>query len=160
PQPKKVKGIDSTPFNPGLWAISLDELSLEDCSFINEAGTAKPLVREFDPEHMFVSGININAQNIKIEGDTLTAKLNNLAAKERCGIVIKKMQADVTVSPNASICKNLLLQTNNSTLRDFYAMYYTRFPDFTDYVDKVVMEGHFKNASIDANDVAYFAPVL
>lgn len=162
PKPKKVTadGIDTTAFNPSKWDLHLDELSLEDCLFASESGTGKPLVKEFDPEHMYISGINLQAEDLYIAGDTLKTKLKNLSAKDRSGIMIKKMKADISVSPNASICRNLYLETNNSILRDFYAMYYTRFPDFQDYVDKVVMEAHFKGASIDINDVAYFAPVL
>ncbi|RYE24043.1 MAG: hypothetical protein EOP51_08710, partial [Sphingobacteriales bacterium] len=109
--------------------------------------------------HIVVSKINAEARDLVIVGDTVRGKMN-LAAKERSGFIVKKLKADVTVSPNEAICDNLLIETNNSHLERYYAMHYERFPDFKDYINKVVMVGDFKNARIDANDVGYFAPSI
>lgn len=162
PKPKKPKTniIDTTPFNTDKWAISLNDLNLKDCYFSLDNGTGPALVNEFDPDHMHVSGINVAIEDFLIDGDTITATMHNLAAKERCGLIVKKMQAEVRISPNETICKNLLLQTNNSELHDYYAMHYKRFPDFLDYINKVVMVAHFDKAKIDSKDIAYFATVL
>ncbi len=157
---KPAPPIDTTAFNPDKWLVKLSSLQLEDCYFGLESDTDKPKAGLFDATHMRISGINIDAKNIAIVGDTLTAKLNNLSAQDRCGLVVKKFKADVTVSPNASICKNLLLQTSRSKLQRYYAMHYTRFPDFTDYINKVVMVGDITNSTVDSRDVACFAPAL
>lgn len=162
PRPKKPKSniIDTTAFNTDNWKIALDNLHLEDCYFGMEMSNKPPLKGEFDTDHMRVSAINIDANDLSITGDTLKAKLNNLSAKERCGLVVKQFKGDVTVSPNASIVKKLLLETNHSKLQRYYAMHYTRFPDFEDYVDKVRMVADFEDAHLNIKDVAYFAPVL
>ena len=97
---------------------------------------------------------------MRIIKDTIRGHIASLNAKERSGLRIKKLTADVTVSPNASICDHLYLETNNSKLQHYYAMHYERFPDFTDYIHKVVMVGRLDNSTVDAKDVAYFAPVL
>lgn len=162
PKPKKPKSnvIDTTAFNPGKWAVNLGQLRLEDCFFSMDIDNDPPAAHEFDPAHIHVSNINIDAEQLVITGDTLTAELNNLSANERSGLILKKMQADVRVSPRESVCKNLLLETNNSRLEDYYAMHYSRFPDFNDYINKVVMVANLRKSKIDPNDVAYFAPVL
>jgi len=160
PKPKIILPIDTTPFNDGKWLVKAKSLSLYDCLYSLDSDPGKPTPDEFDPSHIGVRNIMLEARNISIVGDTLKSKILNLAAKERCGVMIKKMRSDVTVSPNASICDNLYLETNNSVLKHYYAMRYTRFPDFKEYIDKVVMEGKLDNSSIDSRDVAYFAPVL
>ena len=156
----KNNEIDTTPFNKGNWLLSAKKLSLEDSRFVMNTAERPAYENEFDPSHMDVSAINLLAEDLKINMDTLTASLKNFSAKERSGLIVKQLKADVSVSPNASICSNLYLETNRSKLQRYYAMHYTRFPDFKDYVDKVVMEGDFKNATVDYRDVAYFAPVL
>jgi hypothetical protein len=158
PRPKKVKVLDTTAFNPDNWSISAGKLYLDDCIFKLDSEDDIPVADEFDPTHMNITGIKIDARNLIINGDTLRAKLDDMTATERCGIRIKKAKADVTVSPNAAIADNLYLETNNSILRRYYAMHYTRFPDFEDYIDKVIMVGDLRDAIIDANDVGYFAP--
>jgi hypothetical protein len=157
PRAKKPSIVDTTPFNKGNWVVKLGRLSLEDCIFSSDQDEDAPTPNMFDPQHIGVKEINAEARDIKIVGDTVRGKMT-FSAKERSGFIVKKLKADVFVSPNASICDNLYLETNNSILERYYAMYYTRFPDFKNYIDKVVMVGDFKNARIDANDVGYFAP--
>lgn len=160
PRPKKKKILDTTAFNKGGWIVKLDKLSIDDSYFSDIRTEDLPKPAEFDPEYIQIRDINGLATDISILKDTITGKINNLTAAERSGIMIKEARADVSVSPNASICRNLYLETNNSVLRDYYAMHYTRFPDFNQYIDKVRMEGHFNDAKIDSRDVSYFAPQL
>lgn len=160
PKDTTVKLIDTTAFNPARWVVRAGSLQLKDCAYTLDKDDVEPTAFQFDPEHISVRDINLDVHKLSINGDTLKLRLENLSAKERSGLIVKKMQADVSVSPNASIGDNLFLQTNNSTLRRYYAMHYQRFPDFKEYIDKVVMVGDFQNASIDARDVAYFAPAL
>ncbi|WP_123985210.1 translocation/assembly module TamB domain-containing protein [Taibaiella soli] len=157
---KKKKEIDTTAFNTGNWLVSLKKLQLDDCAFHFKSDEDIPAINEFDPAHMDITGINIDVRNIHILKDTIRGRMYHLAAKERCGIEIKDFKAAITVSPNASICDSLYLETNHSKLQNYYAMHYTRFPDFTDYIEKVIMVGRLKNATVDARDVAYFAPQL
>ncbi|RYD57119.1 MAG: hypothetical protein EOP56_09980 [Sphingobacteriales bacterium] len=160
PRPKKKRVLDTTAFNKGNWVLKMDKLAIDDCYFSDVRTTDAPKEGEFDPEYIEIRDISGLATNIRILKDTLNGEIKNLTAKERSGIMIRKAHADVTVSPNASICRNLYIETNNSVLRDYYAMHYTRFPDFNQYIDKVRMEGNFEDAKIDSRDVAYFAPQL
>ncbi len=152
--------IDSTPFNPGLWSVTLDDIQLRNSRFFLEEPDSKAPAGFFDERNLDITGIQLQAKAIRIEGDTLRADLRQLQARERCGLEIREMSALVKVSPNISECKQLLLRTNNSVLRDYYAMHYDRFPDFTDYLTKVVMAAELKNSEVGIQDIIYFAPDL
>ena len=160
PRVKQRKPTDTTSFNPDGWDINFDNLSLENCAFFLTSGARPAISNEFDPSHLGISTINLDAGNIWIKGDTLHGNIKHLSAKERCGLDVKELRAKVTVSPVASICEDLYLETNNSVLQDYYAMRYHRFPDFNNYITNVRMEAHFKKSQIDSRDIAYFAPVL
>lgn len=158
PRPSYV--IDTTAFNPGGWKFYAKSLDLKDCGFYLKSSTAPAPEGEFDAGHLDITNVAIQAKEVRILGDTITGRLDHLQATERSGILIRHMEADVTVSPVLSECKNLLLKTNNSTIGDYYAMHYKRFPDFTEYIDSVRMVSHLKDAQVDMQDVAYFAPPL
>lgn len=160
PSPKKERTVDTTAFNPANWLVKIKKLDLKNNTFSLNATERKPYEGEFDPAHIGITGINLTAREIHIAGDTIRGHIAGMQAKERSGLEIKNFRADATVSPVATICKNLFLETNNSKLQDYYAMHYSRFPDFTDYVDKVVMVGNLKNAYVDSRDIAFFAPAL
>jgi hypothetical protein len=160
PKPRKPRVLDTTAFNKGNWLVSAKSLVLEDCFFKFDVGDGPARINEFDESHMHITGINIDARKVSIVKDTIRGRMAHLAAKDHSGIMIRKASADVSVSPIASIARNLYLETNNSRLQHFYAMYYERFPDFNDYIHKVVMEADMRNSVVDSRDVAYFAPVL
>lgn len=160
PRPKRdgPAPIDTTAFNTGNWQFRIGSFSMRDCLYSLTADTDKPLPGIFDEDHLLISGIGMDAENLHIVGDTITARLNHVQARERCGIAIRDMQAEVTVSPNTSILRKLLLRTDRSVLRNSYVMRYERFPDFTDYINKVRMEADIRSTVVDPRDVAVFAP--
>ncbi|WP_344824529.1 translocation/assembly module TamB domain-containing protein [Rurimicrobium arvi] len=157
---KKVPVIDTTPFNPDNWSVAVHTIDFDNVHFRFVSKTGKPYPNEFDPEYIEVKNIDTKIRELYVRGDTLVASWDHFSASERSGLRIKELEADVIVSPVASICKNLYLETNNSKIGNYYAMLYDRFPDFEDYIARVKMVAHLKDAHVDAKDVAYFAPQL
>lgn len=160
PSPKKPFVIDTTAFNPGGWQVKLGNLLFDDIHFKYVSKVEKPYEKEFDPEYIEVKELNTDIQDLNIIGDTLRARIEHFSAKERSGFVVKELQSKVSLSPIAAICRELYIQTNNSTIGDYYAMHYDRFPDFTDYIAKVKMDARLIESQVDAKDVAFFAPQL
>lgn len=152
--------IDTTAFNPGKWQIILDKLEIAHSRFYLEYPEETVPKGLFDEDHLNITGIQTTIKGIKISGDTISGHVSSLAARERCGLSIRRLSGDISVSPVLAECRNLFLQTGNSTVTDYYAMHYRRFPDFLDYIDKVKMVGHLKNSEIGIQDIVYFAPEL
>ena len=165
-RPQSLKIIDTpevhtcTPFNLDKWVFKVKSLNLKDCIFSLNFNDKIPVADEFDPEHLHITGINMIATDCGIIGDTITGNMKHLEAKERCGVAIKSMKSKISVSPIASICSDLLLETNYSKMKNYYAMHYKHFPDFLNYNDSVTMVGHISDAIVDKRDVAFFAPAL
>lgn len=160
PKSTEVPVVDTTPFNPDHWKVNIDKLTLENSRFFLDDPDTKAVAGFFDPYHMDVTSIDFESRNIAIIGDTLTADMRHLSAKERSGFEIKKLAAKVKLSPIIAECRELTLNTGNSHLGDYYAMKYNRFPDFLDYISKVIMVGHLKHSEVGIADIVYFAPAL
>jgi len=159
-RPKYLDTFDVTPFNPDMWGVNIKSISLEECGFRLKSDDEIPARGEFDESHIEIGHINIDVSAIRITGDTIRGDINSVTAQERSGIEIKKMSCKATVSPIASVCKDLYLETNHSVLKDYYAMHYRHFPDFNHYIDSVTMVAHLKESKVDKRDIAYFAPQL
>lgn len=156
----KHTGFDTTAFNPDKWGVAVGKVELKGCSFSLTDGDREPVPGQFDETHIRITGIDIDVDSVQVVGDTINGRVNNLTAYERSGLVIKTMQSRVTVSPVASICRDLYLETNNSVLKDYYAMHYRHFPDFNNYIDSVSMVAHLDGARVDKRDVRFFAEEL
>ncbi len=147
-------------FNPAGWKIALEELQLRNSRFELSDPETEATPNYFDAKNILVTQINGTLKNARLDGDTIKTTIVKLTAKERCGLEITDFHTDAEVSHVGVICKNLLLQTRRSEIRDFYAMRYNRFGDFLDYINNVVMEGNFNNSFVSSDDVAYFAEPL
>lgn len=155
-----IKPVDTTPFNPGKWRIQAGAIALNECHLMLTANNNVPVPGLFDEDHLDIQHIKCSVSNTYIVGDTIHGTVEHLYAHERCGITIKEMRSKVSVSPVASICDQLYLETNNSKIRDYYAMHYRHFPSFLEYIDSVTMVGRLRNATIDTRDIAFFAPEM
>lgn len=149
-----------TPFNPDGWQVELARIDLQNVLFQMDANKEPGLIGEFDPSHIQVKNLNLLAKDLRIEADTLTGSIEKLSASERSGLTILRLSTDFVLSPNATICQNLWLETPNTQLQDYYAMHYSRFPDFQNYVDKVYMDARLKNSHLDLRDLAVFVPAV
>ncbi len=146
-------------WNPGKWEILIDQLTLKNGNFKSDKETNRPVYDHFDGAHILFSDIDAVFKNVAFKQDSITA-IMTLSTKERGGLVVKKMQANVKAHPEAMEFANLDLQTNRSHLHHFFAMRYDSFDDMGDFISNVRMDGDFNEAELDSDDIAYFAPEM
>jgi hypothetical protein len=156
-RPKYLDTFDVTPFNKGMWKVNVKDVTLRECGFRLKSDDRIPEEGHFDESHLDIQDINISISDAHIVGDTIRGNIDMLRAADRSGLAIKRMKCRATVSPIASICEDLYMETNNSIIRDYYAMHYRHFPDFNHYLDSVTMVANLRNSILDKRDLEYFA---
>jgi TamB, inner membrane protein subunit of TAM complex len=148
-------------WNNGGMIVNIGNIHITNGTFNNEKETERlPFTDRFDGQHLSFSNINADLKNIQFINDTLSTAVL-LSAREKSGLNIKKLQANMKFTPNIMEFANLDLQANNSRLTDYYAMRYENFnADMGDFMHKVSLEGDFKNSKLSSDDIAIFAPAL
>ncbi len=148
-------------WNNAGWVLDVKRIELKNGRFINEKETERAAYTDrFDGQHLSFSNINADFKNIRFEKDTLLLDID-LAAKEKNGLDLKKLHANMRFTPAIMEFNNLDLRTNNSQLGDYYAMNYNSFnDDMGNFIHAVVLEGRFKNSVLYSDDLALFAPAL
>jgi hypothetical protein len=146
-------------WNPGNWDILVDEVKVTNSQFKSDLQDDRPLYTYFDEKHINFSDINATFKQLAFRQDSITTQLQ-LSTKERSGLTVKKLQANVVMHPEAMEFHNFDLLTNRSHLHNFFAMRYESFNDMSDFVTSVRMEADFNDADLDSDDIAYFAPQL
>ena len=149
-----------TPFNPGLVSVVLDQINVSNSQFQYEVEGSVPEKGLFDERHLQISDLNLNLKHAIINADTLTADIQQLTANERCGLKLKSVQAKLKLSQVLAEMSDLNLQTEYSNVGNYYAMTYSNFHDFNDFINKVVLHASLHNSSVSSLDIAYFAPLL
>ena len=145
-------------FNPGI-LLRIDSLKIHNGVFMLDSDDDLPAAH-FDGTHIKLSQINGSFRNVHFDKDTLRSNIN-LACKDRCGFELKKLKANLRITPEIIELAKLDIVTPRSHLGDYYAMRFKHFNnDFKDYITKVVMDGKIRDSKVSSDDIAYFAPDL
>lgn len=161
---KKTSTKNSSPkelqWNPGDWDMLVKSLTIREGRFTSDLDNHLDPDPYFDGAHIDFRHIDGNFEHLSWQKDTITARIK-LATKERSGFQVNTLTADFTMHPKAMIFQKMDLVTPHSRLSDYYAMRYDDFNmDMGNYIERVTMEGRFKNGTLSSRDLAYFAPEL
>ena len=121
------------------WRITFGDVKINNGRFRNDRNNYTPTTTAFDGAHVDFRKINGSFRNIGWAEDTVTGYIN-LTAEERSGLQVKSLKAKSTFHPKAMIFDELYLQTNRSTISDYFAMRYDDIGDMSDFMHKVRME--------------------
>ncbi len=145
---------------PGL-VLMVKNLHISNGLFGTEKETTRlPYEGTFDDRYIYFADINADFKNLRLANDTLTTNVK-LATKERSGFEVKKLQADMTFSPEVMEFKDLEILTNKSRLGNYYSMRYDDFDeDMGHFLHSIKLQGNFANSELNSDDIAFFAPEL
>lgn len=167
PQPALQETIEKIPiigafkWNNSGWIVTAENIEIHDGGFQNDKFTeTAPYTDRFDGKHLLFTGINSSMKDLRFDKDTLTMNLL-ISAKEKSGLDVKKLSADMKLTPELMEFSNLDLITGCSHLRDYYAMRFNDFgEDFSSFLHNVTLEARFKGSVLCSDDLAIFAPAL
>jgi hypothetical protein len=149
----------STASNSSPPNINVDEIAINKGTLIIDSDFEKPYPN-FDGTHLNFYSINATIKNAFVSEKEIKASLK-LSAKERSGLLVKKLNTNFTFNQQIMEFANLDLQTNRSRIGNYYAMKFTDFEkDFSNYLSNVVMVANIKEAEIHTDDIAFFAPAM
>ncbi len=102
----------------------------------------------------------IDLSNLRINKDTITARINNIALKEKSGFEVKSFQGALNFNPVMLEVNQMLAETNKSLLNVDIRFDYESMADFNDFINKVKMTAFFRPSTLDLSDIGYFSPVM
>ena len=157
PPPPQTSGLQ---WNVEDWDILVHNINLSNGIFLNDVKTDRPPYPFFDGLHYAFSGIDAKLTDISWQKDTISGHMN-FSTRERSGLDVKYLDADLKMHPRAMEFLNLELMTPYSRLGNSFVMRYDEFlHDMNDFYESVTMEGRFVNSTVDSRDLVYFAPQL
>ncbi len=154
---KKI--IQTASWNLGNTVLKIGNLKILNGTFRTDKETDRPAFDYFDGKHILFTEIYGDFQSSNFIGDTIVSKLK-LTAKERSGLILKGLTADVKMTPQGMAFNNMDLSFNNSRIGNYFSMSYADIDEMSDFINKVKMEALFEDSNIESDDIAFFAPAL
>jgi hypothetical protein len=117
-------------WNPQSWKMNIGRLHIAGGTFRSDQDSLHPTVPYFDGAHIAFGDIDAEFKNIALRNDTLRAGIT-LSTKERSGLHVQTLKADLQLHPQLMEFSNLDLKTPNSRLGNYFAMKYKSMDDMS-----------------------------
>lgn len=158
---RKITGKKEKNENVGFKLFS-KTIAFKNSSFnlFNQNSNYQHGSRSMNYANMDINEINFDLSQFKLIGDSLNFKINNLTAKESCGLIVESLKADFIISSIGLHLENTSLRINNSEIDADFVMQYSNYSSFSNYIDSVNMIADVRPTTIDMADIGYFSEVL
>lgn len=155
-----LKSADTTaPKNPA-WGISIKSLVLSDTRFVYNDQNARHPSRGMDYAYLDISDINLDMDQMNISGDTVTAHIHFLSAREKNGFILDAFTAQVMVNSHMLDAQQLHIKTPHSDLDLDLKFSYDQWDDYNHFIQNVYMDGTVRKSKLNLSDIGCFAPQL
>lgn len=146
---------------PETWKVNLQNAQLQQGEFqLKDGANPTFLEKAINFKMLQVSNINLDADNIYIGNDTITAKITQIELAEHSGFKVNSGEADFLLTPRMAEFSNLNIQTPHSTLGNYAALKFKTINEFKDFRNRVKLDIRLASSKITFQDIVYFAPQL
>ena len=144
--------------------IIVDHIDIKNLDFIfwnqNKDHPEKTAKHVMDYAHLDIEGINLEAQDFYLFGDSIHAKINALNGKDISGLDLKRFTTDAVVCSQGIFLEGLDAELNDTHIDADVRMLYHDYTAFSSFVDSVVFDATIRPTDIMLSDVGVFAEVM
>lgn len=146
---------------PTDFALEIKNLELIDVFFSFDNYHYPVIEFGVDYNHIATSDINLKLKDVVVGQDAYGALIQTLSFRERSGLILNDFQAYIGFSSKGVSIEKLFIDLGQSDLHAGYVFLKTSdFKDYSNFVDKVLLELDLQKGNIFMEDVALFAPAL
>lgn len=142
------------------WNIKLNEVIFEKVNFIYNDNNITPIKKGIDYNHLKVQNLNLNAEKIDYNSQTISGKINSMGADEKSGLKIESMRTIFYYGQQSSYFKNLYLKTPQSILRSEIVVSYPSIEYISKNPSELIIKANVSNSKIGFKDILIFVPNL
>lgn len=144
---------ESKPWTLGLKTLTFTGNGIQFYDF------TKPHREEtLDFDHLWVSGLNVEATDILYSPDAIMIDLNNFTFNEQSGFGIEQFQGIVNIREQEATLENFLLRTHSSRLQISAHATYPSLETIGDTYSQAKFTSNINQSYIAMRDILYFDP--
>lgn len=149
---------------PKVIPIIVDRIALKNIDFMlwdqNKSDSLKTARHLMDYKHLDIDGVNLEASDFYMLGDSIHANIGHLDATELSGLILRSFQGEASVTSKGIFVDDLLMETNNSRFDMDLHMLWNGFGNFGSFVDSVVFDATIRPSDIMLSDIGFFTEVM
>ncbi len=139
------------------WIVNLNTIGVKNLRFRYKNQLNEKPAKGIDFDDFDVYNLSVNVNNVDIKNHIFKGDIQQLTLREKSGFHLKNLTAITTIDTNQIVAKNMLIQTPQTLLKDYFRMSFKSMDDFAQLESKVRMEANFKDSRLSSKDIAYFS---
>ena len=135
------------------WNLNIAKIVFFNTSFSMKDKHAIGISKVISPKDLSLMGINGEIRNFNYSADGISGKLIEISVREKSGLRIENLTADILVSDTAMILDSVQVHTKTSNILSYMSFYYDGYEGFEGSPGSVQIDIQDKLfiLSIDAN---------
>ncbi len=142
----------------GSVAIAVSAVNIDNLHFRYQVSNllSEPGSKEINFSDVEVFRFKLDANDVTIFDDSISADVNQLALAEKTGFTINRLSGKAIVSGRQIGVEDMDLLTNKSHLVGKYSMTTNQWSDYSDYNQSVIMSANLDHSRLWLEDLNYF----
>jgi len=142
------------------WDLSLVELDLDNLTFsLNQYNTV-PNSEGVDLQHLIIEKLSSNLENLKLNDEGITMKVNGLSLKERSGFQLSHFATLISINEKSTSISDFSLQTKNSRINLDLQGQYSDLQTVRETPGEIAFNLDITKAAIAMKDIHTLAPAF
>lgn len=155
---QETESDDDTMAKP--WKLSLETLALENNSIQYYDLTKPDNKGAVDFDHLWITGLDVDASNIRFHPDDIQVDLTNLRFREQSGFDVDQFKGRVSVQQRKATVEDLLFLTDNSRLQFSAEATYPALETIAEDYTSAAFTSNINESHLGVRDILYFNPAL
>ncbi|MEQ8519961.1 MAG: translocation/assembly module TamB domain-containing protein [Cytophagales bacterium] len=141
--------------------VSLEKVHMNSGTFILEGDTVRPVdKRQFNPDYIRFNKINADLQYLIVHFDSVLSDIDSLNfVDERSQNSFDLLHTNFRMTSSNMLLYNTDISFNKSHIKDSLQFYFTKWPDWSDFNEKIEMKLSLDQSRIWTGDINYFVPI-
>ncbi len=157
--PVAAAAEDTLAATPSLWKFDINKIQLRNNTFTFNNQASAP-TEGLDFGHLGLQKINIDAENILYNPDSIFASVNQLAFKDKSGFGLDTTHASIRYTNRGIEATDLYIKTPQSIIQHSIAVKYDSIKSITTIPQHTEINASLKNTVIAVNDLYMLAPFV
>ena len=142
------------------WMFSLSKLNWKANEIAYDDFNAQEISRGIDFNHISLSELDADIDNLFDNGNEITASVHELKANDKSGFSLKHFESNLTYDSTHLELAALDIQANQSRIRNYFSIAYPSLSAFQNSIGEINVNADLINSTIALNDFAFFQPAI
>ena len=150
----------NTVTHTGVWSLDIGVFTIDSTRLQYDDQNKQAIKKGMDYNHLYVNHLRVHTTDLHADPLNYGALISGFSFDEKSGFVLKNLSAQVLYGSTGATLKNLVIQTNQSEIRNQTSIQYHSLDDLKKHPGDLETNLVFDHSRIAVKDILIFVPSL